>query len=287
MRKAFTFLTSSLSSINKSSSKEAKVSTQSTSPDIQKENNKSQITTSNIKNENPINNNNNNNVNPLNKIKKNISNDLKKPTLKKSPPELKKLELTGKTPSRTNSSITVSTLKYSSSNRRKKLSVIRKSDDNDSESENASEINIDNEEDDDDNVPLGLRFQHSRSTSYPPPRNQEYHDDDIQIRNVSGISLHRNRSATKNPNTEKNHYHSPRNLSSPMPTTPRPLIHTSRELYQPRSHHFREQMFSSSASSSSSASADSNGSRFYRKYNSNITPKECQQVNITSINKKW
>ncbi|CAB4493005.1 hypothetical protein RhiirA1_465343 [Rhizophagus irregularis] len=281
MRKAFAFLTSSLSSINKYS-KEAKTSTQTTSPNIQKENNKSQIITSNIKddkNENLIKKN-NNDVNPLNKRKKNISNDLKKPTLKKSPQEIKKLESTRKTSSRTDSSTIVTTLKHSSSNRRKKLSVIKKSDDGDGESENASDSNIDNEEEDndDDNVPLGLRFHHSRSISsnYPPPNNQEYYDNDTQIRNVSGMSLHRNRSTTKDPNKEKYHYHSPRNLTSPMPTTP-PLIHTSRELYQPRPRHFRERKFSSSASSSSSASVDSNGSRYYRKYNANITPNNSQR----------
>lgn len=285
MRKAFAFLTSLLSNINKL---ETKASTKTTSPDIQKENNKSQIITSNIKNdknENPIKKN-NHDINPLNKIKKNISNDLKKPTLKESAPELKKLESTRKTSSRTASSTTVSTSKHSSSNRRKKLSVIKNNDsDGDGESENASETNSDDEEEeeDDDHVPLGLRFQHSRSvrSNYPSSssqRNQEYYDDDIQIRNVSGMLLHHNRSMTQDSNMEKYHYLSSRNLSSPMPTTP-PLIHTSRELLQPRLHYFRERRFSSSASSSSSTSVDSNGSRYYRKNNPIITPNSSQRNN--------
>ncbi|GES78266.1 hypothetical protein GLOIN_2v1534004 [Rhizophagus clarus] len=190
IRKAFAFLTSPLSRINKSS-KEAKSSTQPTSPDIQKENNKS----SNFKNDKNDNiRKNNYDTNPLNKIKKKISNDFKKPTSKKSPSELRKSESKRKTSSKTASSTTVSTLKHSSSNHRKKLPAIKNSDGGDGESENAREINIDNEEegDNDDNVPLGLCFQHSRTISfdYPPPfsqRNQEYYDDDIQIKNVSGI----------------------------------------------------------------------------------------------------
>ncbi|PKK78029.1 hypothetical protein GLOIN_2v1534004 [Rhizophagus irregularis DAOM 181602=DAOM 197198] len=202
MRKAFAFLTSSLSSINKYS-KEAKTSTQTTSPNIQKENNKSQIITSNIKddkNENLIKKN-NNDVNPLNKRKKNISNDLKKPTLKKSPQEIKKLESTRKTSSRTDSSTIVTTLKHSSSNRRKKLSVIKKSDDGDGESENASDSNIDNEEEDndDDNVPLGLRFHHSRSiSSNYPPLHANYINLDLVILESENFHLrlhHRHRRA--------------------------------------------------------------------------------------------
>jgi hypothetical protein len=286
MRKAFAFLTSSLS--NKSS-KEAKAPTQTSSLDTQKDNNKSQIIPQNIKDDKDKNFIKKNN--DINKIKKNISNDLKKPTLKKSPSELKKLESTRKTSSRTISPTTVSTLKHSSSNRRKTLSVIKNNDDGDGESENASETNINNEEDDDDDdddyVPLGLRFQHSRSinSNYPPlssQRNKEYYDDDIQIRNGSGMSLHHNRSMTKDPNMEKYRYHSPRNLSSPMQTTP-PLIHTSRELLQPRPHHFRERRFSSSASSSSSASIDSNGSKYYRKYKANITPNNSQRNTTYSL----
>ncbi|RIA94473.1 hypothetical protein C1645_760050 [Glomus cerebriforme] len=289
MRKAFAFLASS---INKFSSEETKVSTQTT-PDIQKEKNKSQIITSNTKREkssqNKINNTNensikknNNNINSLRKIKENNPNDLKKLTLKKSPSELKKLELTRKTSSKTASSATVSTLH--SSNRQNKLSVIKNNDsDSDDESKNTSETNSDNEEEeeDDDHIPLGLRFQHSRFVSsnyhtFPSlQRNQEDYDDDIQTRN-------HNYSMAQNPNVEKYHYSS-RNLPSPVPTTP-PLIHTSREFLP---HHLRERRFSSSTSSSSSASEYSNGSRYYRNSNANILPNSSLRNNSYSYRNEY
>ncbi|CAG8500365.1 4981_t:CDS:2 [Funneliformis caledonium] len=210
MRKAFTFL-SSLSSKKQSSSKKTKASTQDTS----KPYNNVNVTSTK-----------NHNDDLDKKFRKNNSNDLKKsaPELKRLDPitELKRQHLQRKTSDRSTNSVTISTL----SNRRRKSLVILKDSDIDSEK----------------------------------------HFDEVRIKNTSSMLLNQNRSMTPDYPPRRLQYSPPAAKTPPLVHTPREFLKEPRPRYLEERRFSSSASSSSSASVDSSGSRyhrDNNVSHYH------------------------
>ncbi|CAG8628237.1 8162_t:CDS:2, partial [Funneliformis mosseae] len=214
MRKAFAFL-SSLSSKKQSSSKKTKASTQDTSIPY------NNVNVTSTKNHN----------NDLDKkFRKNNSNDLKKsaPELKRLDPitELKRQHLQRKTSDRSTNSVTISTL----SNRRRKSLVILKDSDIDK------------------------------------------HFDEVRIKNTSSMLLNQNRSMTPDYPPRRLQYSPPAAKTPPLVHTPREFLKEPRPRYLEERRFSSSASSSSSASGDSSGSRyhrDNNVSHYLNSIKSN------------------